>query len=85
MLRNQFARAGSMRLLTCVFAALLIYCLTVSLLPLFSTNTAVAQDDLSDILGLHINEINKYLDALEEKQKITSTQLDRGVFYQVRK
>ncbi|MFP4471685.1 MAG: radical SAM protein, partial [Bacteroidales bacterium] len=42
-------------------------------------------EDLSRILGLHINEINKYLAALEEKQKITSTQLDRGVFYQVRK
>lgn len=41
--------------------------------------------DLASILGLHENEVNKYLAALEEKQKITSKQLDRGLFYQIRK
>ena len=41
-------------------------------------------DDLSKILGLHINEINKYLDVLESDGKIESVRQDRGVFYKVR-
>jgi len=40
-------------------------------------------DDLVKILGLHINEINKYLDVLEAEGKIESVWQDRGVFYQV--
>lgn len=40
-------------------------------------------DDLVKILGLHINEINKYLDVLEAENKIESIWQDRGVFYQV--
>ncbi len=40
-------------------------------------------DDLVKILGLHINEINKYLDVLESEGKIESTWQDRGVFYKV--
>jgi wyosine [tRNA(Phe)-imidazoG37] synthetase (radical SAM superfamily) len=40
-------------------------------------------DDLVKILGLHINEINKYLDVLEADGKIQSVWQDRGVFYQV--
>lgn len=39
-------------------------------------------DDLTKILGLHINEINKYLDVLEADNKIESVQQERGVFYQ---
>ncbi len=39
-------------------------------------------DDLTKILGLHINEINKYLDVLEAENKIDSVQLERGNFYQ---
>jgi wyosine [tRNA(Phe)-imidazoG37] synthetase (radical SAM superfamily) len=40
-------------------------------------------DDLVKILGLHINEINKYLDVLEAEGKIESIWQERGVFYQV--
>ena len=39
-------------------------------------------DDLVKILGLHINEINKYLDVLEAEKKIKSVEQERGVFYQ---
>ncbi len=39
-------------------------------------------DDLTKILGLHINEINKYLDVLEAENKIDSIRLERGIFYQ---
>lgn len=39
-------------------------------------------DDLVKILGLHINEINKYLDVLEADKKIKSVNQERGVFYQ---
>jgi wyosine [tRNA(Phe)-imidazoG37] synthetase (radical SAM superfamily) len=41
-------------------------------------------DDLIKILGLHINEINKYLDVLEKEQKIEAIILQRGVFYQLK-
>jgi wyosine [tRNA(Phe)-imidazoG37] synthetase (radical SAM superfamily) len=41
-------------------------------------------DDLVKILGLHINEINKYLDVLEAEGKIEAVRQDRGVFYQVK-
>ena len=40
-------------------------------------------DDLSKILGLHVNEINKYLDVLEVENKIEVVQLKRGFFYQI--
>ncbi len=40
-------------------------------------------DDLSKILGLHINEINKYLDVLEAENKIEVVKLKRGIFYQI--
>ncbi len=42
-------------------------------------------DDLAQILGTHINEINKYLDTLEQDQKIEHIHQDRGVFYQSKK
>jgi len=41
-------------------------------------------DDLVKILGLHINEINKYLDVLEAEGKIEAVRQERGVFYQIR-
>jgi len=36
------------------------------------------------ILGLHINEINKYLDVLEAEDKIEPVRQERGVFYQIK-
>jgi wyosine [tRNA(Phe)-imidazoG37] synthetase (radical SAM superfamily) len=42
-------------------------------------------NDLSQILGLHINEINKYLDVLEADKKIISIKQPRGYFYQIKK
>jgi wyosine [tRNA(Phe)-imidazoG37] synthetase (radical SAM superfamily) len=38
-------------------------------------------DDLATILGLHVNEINKYLDVLGQENKIESVQQERGRFY----
>jgi wyosine [tRNA(Phe)-imidazoG37] synthetase (radical SAM superfamily) len=39
-------------------------------------------DDLVQILGVHINEINKYLDVLEADNKIETVKQKRGLFYQ---
>lgn len=41
-------------------------------------------DDLVKILGIHVNEINKYLDVLESDNRISVKREDRGIFYQVR-
>lgn len=41
--------------------------------------------DLEKVLGLHVNEINKYLGVLEETGEIETTQMERGIFYQLRK
>lgn len=41
-------------------------------------------DDLSIILGLHVNEMNKYLGTLEAKGLAETVRLTRGVFYQMR-
>lgn len=41
-------------------------------------------DDLTKILGIHINEINKYLDVLEAENKIETVHQERGIFYQKR-
>jgi wyosine [tRNA(Phe)-imidazoG37] synthetase (radical SAM superfamily) len=38
-------------------------------------------EDLSKILGKHINVINKYLDVLEIERKITTKKQERGIFY----
>jgi len=38
--------------------------------------------DLEKILGIHMNEINKYLGVLEDEGKIETARQDRGVFYQ---
>ena len=40
--------------------------------------------DLSEILGLQINEVNKYLDVLEADGKIKMVRQKRGFFYQLR-
>ena len=40
-------------------------------------------DDLVKILGIHINEVNKYLGVLEDQNKIKPIQQDRGVFYKL--
>jgi len=42
-------------------------------------------DDLAKILGMHINEVNKYLDVLEHENKITHITENRGVFYSILK
>lgn len=41
-------------------------------------------DDLTKILGIHINELNKYLDVLEEENRIETVTLKRGIFYQLK-
>jgi len=41
-------------------------------------------DDLSRVLGVHISEINKYLDVLEAEDKIETVELERGIFYQIK-
>jgi wyosine [tRNA(Phe)-imidazoG37] synthetase (radical SAM superfamily) len=40
-------------------------------------------EDLHKILGLHLNEVNKYLDVLEEEKKIVSVREKRGLFYKL--
>jgi len=40
-------------------------------------------DDLHRLLGIHVNEINKYLGTLEAEGKIISRSLERGVFYEL--
>lgn len=41
-------------------------------------------EDLALILGSHVNEINKYLAALEQAGKIENVRQTRGLFYQAR-
>lgn len=41
-------------------------------------------DDLHCFLGIHVNEINKYLGTLEANNKIETVQLKRGVFYELK-
>jgi wyosine [tRNA(Phe)-imidazoG37] synthetase (radical SAM superfamily) len=40
--------------------------------------------DLTRILGLHTNEVNKYLDVLEADKKIAVVKQDRGFFYRLK-
>lgn len=42
-------------------------------------------NDIQQILGIHINEINKYLGLLEESGRIETNKQERGLFYQLRK
>lgn len=41
-------------------------------------------NDLSKMLGLHVSEINKYLDTLDAAGKIETQRQSRGVFYKVK-
>lgn len=41
-------------------------------------------NDLTKILGIHVNEINKYLDVLDADHKIESVEQERGFFYQIK-
>ena len=38
-------------------------------------------DDLSEILDIHLSELNKYLDALLKKDMIAAVRKPRGVFF----
>ena len=38
-------------------------------------------EDLRQLLGMHVNEVNKYLRILEEKKQIETFSQDRGIFY----
>jgi wyosine [tRNA(Phe)-imidazoG37] synthetase (radical SAM superfamily) len=40
-------------------------------------------EDLSNILDLHLNEINKYLDTLLNEEIVTSEKKERGVFFKI--
>ena len=40
-------------------------------------------EDLTKILGLHANEINKYLDVLEADKKVSVARQARGLFYRL--
>jgi len=40
--------------------------------------------DLHNFLGIHINEINKYLGGLEANDKIKAVDLERGIFYELK-
>jgi wyosine [tRNA(Phe)-imidazoG37] synthetase (radical SAM superfamily) len=40
-------------------------------------------EDLTSILGLHANEVNKYLDVLEANKRVSVTHQPRGQFYQI--
>jgi len=40
-------------------------------------------DDLSKILGIHVNEINKYLGVLDGDHKLQTIRQERGLFYQL--
>jgi len=39
---------------------------------------------LHRFLGIHVNEINKYLGTLEASNKIETVNLERGVFYELK-
>jgi len=41
-------------------------------------------DDLHNFLGIHINEINKYLGPLEASNIIETVNLERGIFYELK-
>ncbi len=41
-------------------------------------------DDLHNFLGIHINEINKYLGNLEASDTIETVNLERGIFYELK-
>ena len=40
-------------------------------------------EDLAKILGSHVNEINKYMKVLEDKNKVEHVREERGIFYKI--
>ena len=42
-------------------------------------------DDLAKIVGIHSNEINKYLDILDAENKIKPVEHEGGIFYRIKK
>lgn len=46
------------------------------------TRRPCTSEDLSNMLGLHVSELNKYLDVLAAEHKITATRQERGLFFQ---
>ena len=38
-------------------------------------------DDMAETLGMHVSEINKYLDVLQSESRIETVRQDRGIFY----
>lgn len=40
-------------------------------------------DDLAKILGTHVNEINKYMKTLEDKNRVECIREERGIFYKI--
>ena len=42
-------------------------------------------DDLTQLLGLNVSEVNKYLDVLNAEGKIEAVEESRGVFYKITK
>jgi len=50
------------------------------ILDTISRRPCTAQD-LCNVLGLHINEINKYLDMLSEEDEVRTKKLQRGTFF----
>ncbi len=50
------------------------------ILETISRRPCTAQD-MVDVLGLHLNEVNKYLDVLAREGKISTKKQDRGIFY----
>lgn len=42
-------------------------------------------NDIQQILGIHVNVINKYLSALKESGHVETVRQERGIFYQIRK
>ena len=38
-------------------------------------------EDLSQMLGLHVNEVNKYLDVLTKTELVYARRMERGLFY----
>ncbi|MEA2095587.1 MAG: radical SAM protein [Candidatus Cloacimonadota bacterium] len=41
--------------------------------------------DLTEILGIHLNELNKYLSELTDSGKIESDRRERGLFFKIKK
>jgi wyosine [tRNA(Phe)-imidazoG37] synthetase (radical SAM superfamily) len=51
-----------------------------AILEMIKRRPCTAQD-LSQMSGLHVNEVNKYLDVLLKTDQINARQMERGLFY----